>query len=187
MGCRANSEKGDIYMTEKATAAKTALAPVPVKVFEPLNLFDQFDQIYDSIAKRAFELFDVNGRTFGHQVEDWFKAESELLHPVHVNVTETDGALTVYAEVPGFDAKDLDIRVEPRRVAISGKRETSEEQTKGKTVYQEQCSNQILRVIELPAEVETEKAAATLKNGMIEVQIPKSSKAIGTRVEVKAA
>jgi len=174
-------------MTEKATATKTALVPVPVKAIDPQNIFERFDRIYDSIAHRAFDLFEDNVKSFGHELENWFKAESELLHPVHVNMTETDGVLTVHAEVPGFAAKDLEIRVEPRRVAISGKRETSEQQTREKTVYQEQCSNQILRVIEFPAEVDAEKATATLKNGMLELQIPKSTKARGTRVEVKAA
>ena len=54
-------------------------------------------------------------------------------------------------------------------------------------MYQEQCSNEILRVIDLPAEVVTSKAAATLKNGMLELQMPKSAVAKITRVEVKSA
>jgi len=54
-------------------------------------------------------------------------------------------------------------------------------------MYQEQCSNEILRVPDLPAEVVASKAAATLKNGMLELQMPKSPKTKGTRVEVKPA
>ena len=82
---------------------------------------------------------------------DWFKAESELLHPVHVRIAESDEVLTAEAEVPDFEAKDLRINVEPRRLTISGKKETKEEQKKGKAVHHEQCSNEILRVIDLPA------------------------------------
>ena len=65
--------------------------------------------------------------------------------------------------MPDFEAEDLQINVEPRRLTISGKKETKEEQKKGKAVYQEQCSNEILRVIDLPAEVVASKASATLK------------------------
>ena len=54
-------------------------------------------------------------------------------------------------------------------------------------MYQEQCSSEILRVIDLPAEVVASKAAATLKNGMLELQMPKSAVAKTIRVEVKAA
>jgi HSP20 family protein len=96
-------------------------------------------------------------------------------------------ALTVEGEVPGFEAKDLQINVEPRRLTISGKKETKEDQKKGKVVYQEQCSNEILRVIDLQAEVIASKAAATLKNGMFELQMPKSPRTKGTHVEVKPA
>jgi HSP20 family protein len=174
-------------MTERATATKTALAPVPVKPIEPQTLFEQFDRISDSIARRAFEIFERNGSVFGHDLEDWFKAESELLHLVKLNLTEADNALTVQAEVPGFTAKDLEIRMEPRRLTISGRRETSEEHKKGKTVYQEHRSNEILRVLDLPVEVDTENVTATLKNGVLELQMPNSPKAKGSRVEVKSA
>jgi HSP20 family molecular chaperone IbpA len=56
----------------------------------------------------------------------------------------------------------------------------------GKAVYQEQCSNEIPRAIDLPAEVDASKAAATLKNGMLELQMPKSAVAKTTHSEVKS-
>ena len=177
-------ERGN-EMTANSTA--TQMAPVPTKALEQRDVFDRFDQIYNSIAQRAFEIFESNGRSFGHEFDDWFKAESELLHPVHVRIAESDEALTVEAEVPGFEAKDLQINIEPRRLTINGKKETKEEQKKGKAVYQEQCSNEILRVIDLPAQVVASKAAATLKNGMLELQMPKSPKTKGTHIEVKPA
>jgi len=170
-----------------ANAAATQMARIPAKAMERQDVFERFDQVYNSIARRAYEIFESNGRNFGRELDDWFKAESELLHPVHVRLADSDSALTVEAEVPGFDAKDLQINLEPRRLTISGKKETKEEQKKGKAVYQEQCSNEILRVIDLPAGVDTAKAAATLKNGILELQMPKSAIAKTTRVEVKSA
>jgi len=95
--------------------------------------------------------------------------------------------LIVEAEVPGFEAKDLEVSFEGNRLTISGKKETKEEQKKGTTLYQEQCSNQLLRVIDLPSEVESAKATATLKNGLLEISVPKAAKATAARVEVKAA
>lgn len=174
-------------MTEKVTAAQTALAPVPAKTMEPQNVFEQFERIYGSIARRAFEIFDSNGRILGRDLEDWFQAGSEPLHPFKVNMSETDAQLTIHAEVPGFTDKDLEIRVEPTWLTISGKRATSEEQKKGQTIYQEHCSNEIFRVIDLPAEVEAENVTATLMNGLQELQMPKSPAVKATRIEVKAA
>ena len=178
-------------MSDKAMATKTALAPAPAnKALETEDVFEQFDRIYDKIARRAFEIFDKSGHLFGNDLNDWFKAESELLHPVKLNISETNEAVNVEAEVPGFSEKDLEVRLEPRRLTISGKRETNGERKKGKAVWQEHRSNEILRVVDLPAEVETDKVTATLKNGMLELAIPKTAKAQkekATRVEVKAA
>jgi HSP20 family protein len=177
-------------MTERALATKTAMAPAPAKAIGPQNLFEQFNRIYDSIGRRAFEIFDGNGRVLGRDLDNWFQAEFELLHPVKINMTETDGGLTVQAEVPGFTNKDLEIRMEPRRLTISGERETGEEHKKGKTIYEEHRSNEILRVVDLPAAVDTENVTATLRNGLLELQISKSaksSKTKATRIEVKSA
>ena len=178
-------------MSERATALqKTPETKEPaLRLVEPTTLFDRMNQIHDAIARRAFEIFEGSGGIFGRELDNWFKAETELLHPVHVSISETGDSLAVEAEVPGFDAKDLEVSVEPRRLTMSGKKETKEESKKGKTIYKEQCSNEILRVVDLPAEVDATKAAATLKNGVLSLALPKAAqaKAGATKVAVKAA
>ena len=177
-------------MAEKsAIATKPAMeiAPSAIKISEPADIFEQLDRLYQSIARRAFEIFEGNGKTPGHELDDWFKAESEILHPVHINVSENDKTITVRAEVPGFGEKELDVQIEGKRVTITGKRETSKKEEKGKTVYQESCSNEVLRVIDLPAEVDREKTTATLKNGILELEMPKAEKAASAKVNVRAA
>ncbi len=114
-------------------------------------------------------------------------AEAELLHPAHVSISESDEALSVEAEVPGFGAKELEVRLEPRRLTISGRKEIGKEDKKGKTIYKEQCSSELLRVIDLPAEVNPAKTTATLKNGALELDMPKTAQARKTCVEVKVA
>jgi len=145
------------------------------------------DEIFDAISRRAFAIFQGDGRIFGHELDNWLRAEREPLYPAHVNVSESGDALEVKAEVPGFSEKKLEINVEPLRLTIAGKRETKKEEKKGKTVYAEECSDQILRVVDLPAEVEADKATATLKNGVLELTLPKSAKSRGIRVQPKAA
>jgi HSP20 family protein len=169
------------------TAVQPAKAPALVKQSNTDDVFDQIEETYNAIARRAFELFDNRGRWFGHELEDWFRAESELLHPVHLEITETDDNLAVQAEVPGFTIKELTIDVEPRRLTITGKHEGQEESKKGKTVYSERCSKQIMRVVDLPAEVDSSKVTATLKDGVLSLEMPKAAHAKTVRVEAKAA
>lgn len=120
-------------------------------------------------------------------LENWFRAESELLHPVFVNIAESDNSLEIKAEVPGFTDKELEIGVEPHRLTIAGKRETKKEEKRGKTVYAESCSDQIFRAVDLPVEVEAEKATAILKHGVLEITLPKVAKAHTLRIRPKAA
>jgi len=179
-------------MSEKATAVQKAQEPkeqTALKLVEPETLLERINRMHDAIAQRAFELFAGSGWNLGRELDDWFKAEAELLHPVHLEVAESDDSVHVEAEVPGFDAKDLEVSVEPRRLTISGKKQSTEESKKGKTIYKEQCSNQILRVVDLPAEVDKAKVTATLKNGMLSLALPKAAaaKAGAAKVEVKAA
>jgi HSP20 family protein len=172
---------------QAATAMQETKKPSPTKPTESETALDRFQQVYDSIARRAFEIFDSNGRWLGHDLADWFQAESEILHPVHLEISETNEALNVRAEVPGFTSKELDINVEPRRLTITGKHETKEESKKGKTIYSERCANEILRAIDLPAEVESSKVTATLKDGVLNIELPKAAQAKTVRVEAKAA
>jgi hypothetical protein len=124
------SLKAEKEMATRTAAAQSAMESTAAKapetsarkIVETEDVFEQIDRIYNSIACRAFEIFSSNG--IGHDVEDWFKAESELLHPVHVEMTDDVRAVNVRAEVPGFEAKDLEIKLELNRATISGKRET---------------------------------------------------------------
>ena len=174
-------------MSEKAMAVQTAPEPAELKIVKPETLFERMEKLHEQIAKRAFQLFEGDG-LFGQDLDHWFKAEAELLHPVHMTLSETEEGFEVKAEVPGFQAKELEISARPREITITGKREEASERKEKKTVYKEQCSNQIMRIIELPAEIDTAKITATLKDGVLCLTAPKGAQAKApSKVEVKAA
>jgi len=171
---------------QAATATQPAKAAVPVKQSAADEIVERIQQTYDSIAHRAFEIFENNGRWLGRELDDWFRAESELLRPVFLEIAESDVSLTVRAEVPGFSAKELEIHVEPRKLTIAGKHETQEESRKGKTIYSERCANEILRVVNLPADVDSSRVSATLKDGVLNIELAKAARAKSVRIEPKA-
>ena len=147
---------------------------IPPKLVPAADLIKSVQELRESIARRAYEIFESKGRTSGRELEDWLQAESELVHPVHVDVAESDESLTVRAEIPdSFRAENLMVGVEARRLTIAGKREAEKERRDEKTIYRESRSDQILRVIDLPAEVVAGKATARLKNGVLELKMPK--------------
>jgi len=161
---------------------------LPVQKSTSASLLDQMDAAFDEIARRAFQIFEGNGRVFGRELENWFRAERELFRPIYTELTESDESFELKAEVPGFSEKDLEISVEPRRIVITGKRESTEkEQKKGKTVRSEFYSDQVFRIVHLPVEVETDKVTATLKNGVLVLAMPKVAKARSIRIKPTAA
>ena len=155
---------------------------------EPEGMFDRsIREIYEAIARRAYELFEQRGQFHGNDLGDWLSAESESLRPVPVEVTEDDDTLSVRAEVPGFNAKDLEIKVEPSRLLIKGKTGTTTERKTRRTVYTECLANEIFRIVNLPAEVNPEKATAVLEDGILQLTLPKAASTKAVRIEVKAA
>jgi len=89
--------------------------------------------------------------------------------------------------VPGFSTKELEINVEPRKLTISGKHEAQDESKKGKTIYSERCAKEILRVVDLPTEVDSSKVSAILKDGVLSIELPKAAHAKTFRIEPKTA
>jgi len=175
-----NNHEKEEYKMKHNTPTVLTIAPRPL----PENLaLRKMAEIENTIARRAYELFASSGYTDGHDLEDWRLAESELLDGMPVEITETEKDLTVNAGLPGFTEKDIEIRVEPRRLFISGKREEkSENKEKGETVYSER-SNQVFRTIDLPADVDPDKVNATLSKGELEITLPK--KGIGKKITVE--
>ncbi len=171
--------------------AQQALATKPIRETAPAirvgTLRDEIRQRFDSVARRAFEIFEFNGRIAGQDVEDWLRAERELFHPAFLVVSESAEGFTVRAEVPGFAANELEVNIEGRRLTISGKRETYKERKDEKTIYSERPSDQVLRVVDLPADIKMEEAKAALKDGILEFEVPKAAAAKQVSVESKAA
>jgi HSP20 family protein len=168
----------------QSTQPKASSSPIFV---EAEKLFEQMRDFSQSIAHRAYEFFEARGREFGHDLEDWFRAETELMRHVPVEVKETETQIAVRAEVPGFSANEIKVSVEPKRLAISGKSEKQTEEKKEEKVYSEFRSNQFCRELTLPAEVDPAKTAATLKDGVLELALTKVAASQPVNVEVKIA
>ena len=175
-------------MTKQATPVQRATEGTHLRLVSSDRILDRMKQTMDAVARRAFEIFEANGRIFGRDMDDWLRAERELLHPSYLDVSETDRTLSVEVEVPGFTEKDIEISLEPRRLTISGTRETAEEGKKGKTVYSERASNSIFRVVGLPAEVDTASTAITTSydKGILTITLPKLAKPEARQIKVEA-
>ena len=150
-----------------------------VRISDTLSLsagdpfFELAQEMNERIACRARELFEARGAIHGHDREDWLQAESEFLRNVPVDVLETETELTIRADIPGFNEKNLEVRVTPRSVCILGEREEAAEQKDGNLIYSERRASQIFRVVSLSSDIDPEKVNASLADGVLEVKLMK--------------
>jgi HSP20 family molecular chaperone IbpA len=170
--------------SQQAMQTTKQQAPASPIFVEAEKLFEQMKEFSQSVARRAYEYFEARGREFGHDLEDWVRAESELMHRVPVEIKEADSQITVRAEVPGFAANEINVSVEPQRLVISGKAEKTTEE-KEQTLLSEFRSNQFCRQLRLPAEVEPDKTTAVLKDGVLELVFAKAAESKAVNVEIK--
>ncbi len=169
-------------MTHHSSHAPSSADVNLVSVHE---LFEHTQDVFDLIARRAFEIFEGRGRAHGNDREDWFLAESELLTPVKVHLSESGEQLTARAEVPGFNSQEIKVSVEPHRLSISGTAKTREDHQSGKHTHSLKREHLMFRVIDLPTEVDLSKAKATFDDGTLEIMMPKAAPAKSLRVETK--
>lgn len=173
--------------TELTSRSQSSNQPAILKLMDGDPFFQRMMEISDIIARRAYELFEGRGGQDGHDWEDWFRAESELLNPVPAEISEADDQVVVRADVPGFTKKDIEVRVEPHRLIISGSREQVHDQKKRKTLYSERRSDEVFRMIHLAEEIDPDKVKATLQEGILEVALSKADPAKKIPAAVKAA
>jgi HSP20 family protein len=86
---------------------------------------------------------------------------------------EADGAIHLKLEVPGMEAKDLDVQVTAESVSISGERR-SETRTEEKGVTRSEFRyGKFQRIIPLPARIDNQNVQAEYKDGILRLTLPK--------------
>ncbi len=136
-----------------------SLSPSP-----PEKLRWQMQSLQLAVARRAYELFELRGGEHGHDWEDWFRAESELLRPVPVVTSQSRDMLTLCANVLGFEPQELQVAVEPFRLMILGSLENQ---------LADAYPSEILRIVELPVEIVPERSRVSLRTGVLRFDMPK--------------
>jgi HSP20 family molecular chaperone IbpA len=170
---------------QKALEPKEKTTPIITDTETIESIFEQFKDTAQAIGKRAFEFFDKRGQQFGYALEDWLRAESELIRRVPLEVKEMDGNLSVRAEVPGFKPEELKVLVEANRLTISGETEQKTEKKDDNTLYSEWRTQKVFRAFDLPFPVKPAEVTAKLNDGVLSLTMPKAETMKPTEIEVK--
>jgi len=134
-----------------------------------LKRYDPFWGI-ESFRRDMERLFDS---FFGH----WPSEEYPTVWAPALDIEETKDSLVVRAEIPGMKKEDIHIQTVGDNLTISGERVHKTEEKDRHFHRVERSYGKFQRVVTLPVEVESDKAKATYKDGVLEITFPKSEKA----------
>ena len=161
-------------MTENSSPVASIKVNCDLNLVSVHELVDHTQDIFNLIARRAFEIFQSRGDVHGNDQQDWFLAESQLLTPVRFHISESGAQLTARAEIPEFNNEDIKVNLEPHRLSISGMAEPHTVHQSGRHDHLLRYPRLMFRAIELPCEVDPSKSQATFSDGRLEVVMPKA-------------
>lgn len=104
-----------------------------------------------------------------------------------LDVSETEKALEVVADLPGLEKKDISVSLEDDLLIIKGERK-EEKESKEKLFHTiERSSGSFYRALRLPVEVEKDKIDANFKDGVLTLNLPKTkeSKKKVSQIDIK--
>jgi HSP20 family protein len=105
------------------------------------------------------------------------------------DVVETDDGVEVTVELPGLEQKDVEVTLTDDLLTVKGEKKVAHEESRKGYYLSERAYGAFHRAIPLPPGVDSEKAEAVFRNGVLTVKLPQSAEARAKvrRIEVKAA
>ncbi len=101
-----------------------------------------------------------------------------------LNISETDDHLTITAEIPGINAKEIDITATADSLTIKGERKAPELGDDVSYHQREREFGTFRRIVDLPTRVNPEKISASYKNGVLTILLPKAEEIKPKQIEV---
>ena len=134
------------------------------------GLREELNRLYDSFLQGDLGL---------EPFREWGKFSLAL------DVAEDDDAVVIKADVPGLDAKDIDISVAGQTLIIEGEKisETSDEDKNYRR--SERRYGAFSRTVTLPGNVDAENIQAKCKKGVLKITLPKLEGEKPRRIEIK--
>ncbi len=108
--------------------------------------------------------------------EDWMPA---------VDVKEDDKAYMIKADIPGVSPEDVEVTMERGVLTIRGERKSERKEERDNYHRIERFSGSFSRRFTLPDAADSDGVEADMKDGVLQVRIPKQEKAVSRRINIK--
>ena len=143
---------------------------IPIGKKGDLGFLGEFelDRIFEDFFKRSFPV----------------KIFSKDIVPL-IDVYEKDNRVIVKAELAGMKPEEVDISVDGNLLTISGEKK-QENEVKEKDYYRlERSYGSFQRAVELPTGIKADQAKASYKNGILQIELPKSEDSRKKKIKIE--
>jgi len=192
MAQRKSSEKKENTSNEKkdmATKEKKELATVSPKrgtagltLRRSPEVMRDFDRVFERFRSDFEDLFWPSECVFGRAFSMMPRAEMRALH---VDLEDRGRDFLLKAEMPSFKKEDVTIEVQDDSVEIRGETGWKQEDEKKHYVVKERGSESFYRMVRLPEEIKADSVEANLKDGVLEIVLPKKAPKQKKKIVVK--
>lgn len=169
--------------SKKEVAKKSGKKATEISKTTPvsaLSRFEDFERMFDELFSRNWMVpFSFSRPSWSH-----LPAPFEGRTP-HVDVVDRDNEVFVKAELPGVDKDDVEITLTSNSVTIKGSTRAEEKEEEGDYHRCEISQGAFSRTVSLPGEVDTDKAKAKFKHGVLKLTIPKLKKTARKNIKVE--
>ena len=117
-----------------------------------------------------------------------FEHGAEMAMPL-VDVAETDDGLTVTAELPGMEEKDIEVDLTQNVLTLKGEKKAETEEKKADYHFRERSYGSFARSVAVPFDVDPDTVQAAFSKGVLTITLPRPAEAKRTtrKIEVKPA
>jgi HSP20 family protein len=174
---------------------ETAMAEVPVEVKKAPPAQTNVPDIWHSFRSEMDRLFDRFGSGFGFpslrrmfDIEPAWRSSFAFSAPA-IDMSEDEKAYKITAELPGIDAKDIDVSVTGDMLVLKGEKRQEKEEKDQNYHFSERAYGSFQRAFELPRSVDRNQVAADFSKGVLTITLPKTAEAQKPvkKIEVKSA
>lgn len=141
----------------------------PARMMDPLRMMDPFRMIRDFFGSDPFA--------------SMVPAASAIFTP-DIEIKETKDGYALKIDLPGVREQDLDVSITGNRLTVSGKREEEERREDDRFFAYERSYGAFSRSFVLPEGADLEKTKAELKNGVLDITVPKKAEMQPRRIEI---
>ena len=152
--------------------------PLALAGYRPGAMNEQFGRLIENMVDEMFAPF-----TQSSALAQW-SAEGAV--SPRLNVTESDKAFEVQAELPGVKKEDVKVGIDRQRVTFEGEAKREQERREGENVlYTDRSASRFVRSFMLPVEVDDASAEARMENGVLTLILPKKQASKAKRITIQ--